>query len=133
MKKTEAKIQTQIVQYLQSLGIWFCSIPNEAAGSGPSVKIRMSNLIAMGLRSGAPDLLAFLPGGRLLCLEIKATNGTQSQTQKDFQSRLENLGFEYYIVRSVEDVEKIITQINAKDYMPEYLATIKLLSPQKKT
>lgn len=111
MKKTEAKIQVAIVQYLQSLGIWFCSIPNEAAGSGSSVKIRMSNLIAMGLRSGAPDLLAFLPGGRLLALEIKAPNGTQSQTQKSFQDRLENLGFEYYIVRSVEDVEEIILGI----------------------
>lgn len=108
MKKTEAKIQVAIVQYLQSLGIWFCSIPNEAAGSGLHAKIRMAQLVAMGLRSGAPDLLCFLPGGSLLALEVKAPSGTQSPSQKDFQSRLEKLGFKYHVVRSVDDVQEIL-------------------------
>ena len=43
-----------------------------------------------------------------LALEVKTTKGTQRKVQKEWQENFENLGGEYYIVRSVEDVKKII-------------------------
>ena len=105
MKHDESKIQAEIVKYLQSEKIWFCSCPNEAAGKDAA--IRMSQLKTLGLRSGAPDLLVFLPN-RLVCLEVKSQTGTQSPAQIHFQGKLEELNFEYYVVRSVDDVKKAL-------------------------
>ena len=108
MKNIEAKIQADIVKHLQAEKHLFCSIPNEAAGKDAAV--RMARLKTMGLKSGAPDLVVFLPGGRLLCLEVKSPTGTQSDAQKDFAAKLAERAFPYFVVRSVDDVKKILTR-----------------------
>ena len=109
MKQQESLIQAAIVKYLQSRKLWFCSIANEAAGKDAA--IRMAKMKTLGLRSGAPDLLVFLDGGRLVCLEVKKEKGFQSPAQKHFEAQLQSLGFEYYVVRSVEDVQGVINDI----------------------
>ena len=106
MKHQESGIQAAIVKYLQSRKLWFCSCPNEAAGKDAA--IRMAKMKTLGLRSGAPDLLVFMPGGRLVCLEVKTEKGFQSPAQKHFEEKLNELKFEYYVVRSVDDVMEII-------------------------
>lgn len=109
MKHLESKIQAEIVKFLQAKKYLFASIPNEAAGKDAA--IRMSKMKTLGLRSGAPDLLVFLDGGRLLCLEVKTEKGFQSPAQKHFEEKLNELKFEYYVVRSVEDVRSILDDI----------------------
>jgi len=102
----EAKIQAEIVKWLQSEKFWFCSIPNEAAAGN---KVRQMQLVAMGLRKGAPDLLLFHRSGAI-CLEVKTPTGRQSDAQRRFQSRVEDLGYRYFVVRSVEDVKNVLTE-----------------------
>ena len=105
---SEAKIQTNIVKYLQSKKIFFCSIPNEAAGR--DAQIRMSKLKSMGLRSGAPDLILFLNDGLLISLEVKAETGKQSKSQVLFEEKIKILGFNYFIVKSVDDVRGVLNE-----------------------
>lgn len=68
----------------------------------------MSWLKAMGMKSGTSDLKVYLNGGKTLFIEMKDHKGTQSQAQKDFQKTVEDLGFKYYLCRSVNQFKEII-------------------------
>lgn len=106
----EARIQVDIVRYLAELRktgkLEFFCVPNEAA-SNP---VRQGQMIAMGLRPGVSDLVVLLTGRRVLFLEVKNETGVQRESQKKFQQTVRNLGFEYFIVRSTDDVKKILLE-----------------------
>ena len=102
---SEAKIQADIVQYLQTRGVYFFSVPNEAAGRDAA--IRMARLKAMGLRSGVSDMVLIFPG-QVVFVEVKDENGKQSDNQRRFQDKVNELGFDYFLVKSVEDVQKVV-------------------------
>ena len=108
MKHDEAHIQAKAVKWLQAEGFFFCAIPNELGGA--DAKIRMARHKTLGLRSGAPDLIVFLPAGDIMCLEFKSETGTQSPAQVNFQKRLHELDHTYKIVRSIEDVQEALSQ-----------------------
>ena len=104
----EARIQADIVKFLvpyrrQGL-LDFFSVPNEAAAN----PVRQGQLIAMGLRPGVSDLVVMLPEGRVLFLEVKNETGKQSDAQRSFEQTCHRLGFEYHVVRSVDDVRHLI-------------------------
>ena len=60
-------------------------------------------LIAMGMRPGAADLVVLVPPG-VVFLEVKAPDGEQSERQVRFKERVQAMGYRYEVVRSVEDV-----------------------------
>ena len=106
----EAKIQAEIVKFLlpyRKAGLLdFFSVPNEGAAN----PIRQGQLIAMGLRPGVSDLVLMFPKGRTVFVEVKNKTGTQSPAQIAFEQRCRELGFEYVVVRSVEDIRKQLQQ-----------------------
>lgn len=106
----ESKIQHEIVKYLQKerRDIYFFSVPNEAAGKGKGAQIRMSQLKSMGLRSGVSDLILLLPGSITLFIEVKTVKGIQSDKQKRFEIKVNERGFNYFLVRSLEDLKKVL-------------------------
>ena len=57
---------------------------------------------------GESDLTVFCKGGRTVFLETKTPTGRQSKVQKHFEKYIKNLGYEYYVVRSVEDALRIV-------------------------
>ena len=57
-----------------------------------------------GIPDGFPDLEAYLPGGRHLCIEVKTGTGRQSKMQKLMQQQFKELGHEYVLARNVDDV-----------------------------
>ena len=103
--QSESKIQTQIVQYLQLKKIFFFSVPNEAAGRS---KIAQMQLVAMGLRAGAADLVLFYPAGKVSFMEVKTEKGKQSKRQENFQRRCEDHGLFYGVVRNLDDVDEFL-------------------------
>lgn len=105
MKHEEAKLQFEIVKKLQEMGIYFFSVPNEANGRSQMQQMRM---VSMGLRSGVSDMVIMLPGGKVLFFEIKTPIGKQSPQQARFEEKCKALGFEYYIIRSLSDVDKAL-------------------------
>ena len=65
---------------------------------------------ATGLLSGVSDLIIVQPN-RNIFLELKIEKGIQSDNQKDFETRIKFLGFEYYICRSLEQFKNIINEM----------------------
>ena len=104
--RQEDHIQYAICQYLQLRGIYFHSVPNEAAGNNPR---RQSHLISLGLRAGVADMVVFYPAGTVTYLEVKSATGRQSDKQRSFQQHCTDHGIEYHVVRSVEDVCKVLS------------------------
>ena len=106
--KTEAKIQQEMVVWFRNnyqrldKGIIF-SVPNERAGG----YMAMKDLLLTGLLSGVSDLIVVLKG-KVLFIEVKNATGKQSPNQIKFQKQVENLGFNYYLVRDLESFKNII-------------------------
>ena len=101
MQKSESKIQQEIVIWyrnnnLNNNNIIF-SVPNE----GKNAKEQMFKK-ATGLMSGISDLIV-INNGKVLFIECKDSKGKQSDKQKDFQNIVELQGFEYHLVRSLEE------------------------------
>lgn len=61
-----------------------------------------------GLKNGVADTHVLLPNGKIIFVEFKTPTGTQRKEQKEFQLHVEELGFEYYIIRSVEEFKELI-------------------------
>lgn len=102
---TESTLQAAIIQYLQMRGIYAFSVPNEGHGGQHRRAMHMKSL---GQRNGVSDLIAIMPN-RVIFIEVKTPAGSQSPAQKDFQATVTSLGFEYYVVKSVDDVALILT------------------------
>jgi hypothetical protein len=62
----------------------------------------------MGLRAGSPDLILFLKNARIVCIEVKSKKGVQSESQKEFEKELKELSYEYYIVKSLNELIEVI-------------------------
>lgn len=79
------------------------SVPN----GGTRNKIEAIKLKATGLMPGVSDLIVLLPS-KCLFIEVKTDTGKQSDNQKVFESKVTALGFDYYLVRSLDDFKRIL-------------------------
>ena len=110
--KTEAKIQSEICCWfnneycLKFHNPRYCifSVPNDTQNKEETMR-----KLATGLKGGASDLIVLFPNRAIFC-EVKTPTGVQSETQKDFQKQVENLGFEYILVRSLLDFQNKINK-----------------------
>jgi len=74
---------------------------------------------AVGMRKGCSDLIVVLKG-KVIFVELKTPQNKQSYEQVGFQRSVENLGYEYYVVRSLDEFIYVIkhayTANNANNY-----------------
>jgi glutathionylspermidine synthase len=70
-------------------------------------KIQGNQNKALGLIKGRSDMV-YYKNGKAVMLEFKTETGTQSIEQKKWQEKIENQGFEYYLVRSLKQFQEII-------------------------
>ncbi len=91
MKKTtlETDIKKAIKTYLQYTGWYVFNI-----------------LQGLGAHKGISDFIA-VKNGRTLFLEVKKPGGKQSVNQEEFEREIIQHGGEYYVVCSIDDVEKL--------------------------
>lgn len=103
--KTESKIQSEICCWFRNN---YClnhhdpkclifSVPNDGKNMMEQMRKKSTGLLA-----GASDLIVVLPN-RIIFVEVKDEKGTQQPNQKQFQSDIEKLGFEYILVRSLDE------------------------------
>lgn len=115
---TESSLQQQIYNFFQNT---YClkhhsprgmilSIPN----GGTRNKTEAITLKATGLLPGASDLIVITPNGKIMFIELKTETGVQSDVQKDFQSRIELLGYEYHLIRSLTEFQSLFNENTAK-------------------
>jgi len=110
---SEDKVQQSIIIYFTNnyclrhhtnRGLIF-AIPNGSFRDiREAVKLKQTGTLA-----GASDLIVILPNGTLLFVEVKTETGTQSEAQKEFENRVEKLGYKYRLVRSLEEFKNEIT------------------------
>ena len=60
---------------------------------------------------GMADLTLFARGGKTIFIEVKTRSGRLSAAQKQFRDRVSELGFEYIVIRSVEEAEKLCSKL----------------------
>jgi hypothetical protein len=78
------------------------SVPN---GGSRNIREAMTMKLT-GLLKGASDLIVILPDRTLMFVELKIETGRQSDDQKEFETRVTELGFKYILCRSLEDFKK---------------------------
>ena len=77
-------------------------IVNEAKKNGFTVlKVVKCNM------NGYPDLTLF-KDNKTIFIEVKNEKGIQSKIQKYVQKQLEKQGFQYFLVRSLDEFKKIV-------------------------
>lgn len=99
---TESQIQQQIIIFERNN----YSIKQEslifAVPNGGTRNILEAKLLkATGVMPGVSDLILIVKN-KIYFIELKAEKGIQKEHQKLFQNKVENLGFEYKIFKSLE-------------------------------
>ena len=89
------------------------AVPNEL-GTNNALTTMLSK--ATGLLSGVADTVVILPTKDLIFVEFKTDIGKQSPAQKDFEKRVTNLGYKYFIIRTFDEFKKIIITLSKKGY-----------------
>ncbi len=111
---TEDKIQQEIVTWFTNnyclkhhnpRSIIF-SIPN----GGFRNKIEAMKLKATGILAGASDLI-IVHKNKIYFIELKDDKGSQQQNQKEFEKRVNDQGFDYFIFRSLAEFQKFILSL----------------------
>jgi hypothetical protein len=103
---SEEQLQQKIVLFerniysIKGLSLIF-SIPN---GGSRNVAEAL-NLKRTGLTAGVSDLILIIKD-KIYFIELKTENGKQSTPQKDFETKVNDFGFEYLIFRNLEDYQK---------------------------
>lgn len=111
MKIAESFIQQSVVREFNNN---FClkhhsprccifSVPNESESSRDVQK-----KINTGMMKGAADCIILLPGPVTIFAECKTLTGYQSPAQKSFQERVQQLGFVYFVYKSLEQFQEIM-------------------------
>lgn len=80
------------------------SVPN----GGSRNPVEAKKLKATGMKAGVADLIVLLPNAKTLFIELKTETGIQSDVQKEFEQQVVSLGFEYHLIRSLEQFKKVI-------------------------
>ena len=101
-KKTEHNIQKSIIRWFRKEYPEYIifSTNNEACYNN-------SYFLESGVLQGVSDLVVVLPN-KIIFVELKTNKGIQSKNQKQFQTKLNSIGYEYYIIRSLEDFKELI-------------------------
>ena len=118
MRHIESNIQKQCVkwftlQYPEKRGLFF-AVGNGGARNRTEAAIMKGE----GVTAGVADILFLYPTNRYhgLCIEFKTPKGRQTDSQKEFQFQVEQVGYCYIIVRNVpEFVHRITKYINNGD------------------
>lgn len=125
MREEEHNIQAACVrwfnlQWPQYRGLLF-AVPNGGARN----KATAGKLKAEGVVSGVADLILLVPfiqecvqyfNG--LCIEMKTSKGKQSQEQKDWECKVSGQGYEYRVIRSLDEfIEVVDSYLKGEGYI----------------
>ncbi len=99
-------LRTLYSDYVINLSLNGISIPTDIK----TKTLIINQMKKEGMEKGMPDLLLYLPNGKVLNMELKTDKGKQSPDQVDVQNRLTKLGHNYYIIRTVYEAFNAIAE-----------------------
>lgn len=103
----EDAIQSTIIQLLHLRAdprTIYAHIPNGI----PATARVGARFVRLGMLPGAADLLVITPDAVPHFIEIKSSRGYQSEPQKAFQARCQQIGVDYCLVRSTREAEAVL-------------------------
>ena len=65
--------------------------------------------------AGVPDRIILMPKGHIAFVETKAPGETMRPLQEKRKRQLESLGFKVFCLDSIEDIPKVIAEIEGSD------------------
>lgn len=101
LKQSEQQIQRQIIDYLTLHG-WY-AYKQDSIGTYDPVK----NCYRKASSKGKSDIIA-IRKGIVLFIECKSENGKQTSDQIYFESMIKSHGGNYFVARSIEDVQNYL-------------------------
>jgi len=101
----ESQIENAILEFLNYSGWYARKIPLAGYFDPKTRRYRKHN--SPWIATGFSDIIA-IKKTRILFLEVKSRIGKQSDDQKEFERNINFHGFNYHVVRSVEEVRAII-------------------------
>ncbi len=107
MKEKESDIQKAVLDYLrikENQGKCYCY--RTQAGAVRVEKAGYKGFMKFG-RAGVPDITCVI-NGKFVGIEIKTSTGKMSEAQTEAKKAVEVAGGRYFVVRNLEDVQKII-------------------------
>jgi hypothetical protein len=75
------------------------AVPN----GGSRNLLEAKKLKATGVLAGVSDLICIAPDKKIYFLELKTEKGVQSDSQKDFEKRVTDLGYCYVLIKNWQD------------------------------
>lgn len=115
-QKSEEQIQIEVAAWLDAKlprdWRWF-HCPN----GGHRLKAVAGKMKAQGVKAGVPDVIILRPDGPDIWIELKAFAGVMTPSQKDWRAWAESAGRDFYVCRSVEEVEAVVSR-----YLPRRAA-----------
>ena len=104
MNKPESEVLSGCLRYLKSRKIYHWR------NNVGAVRIAPGRFMSFG-KKGSSDILGILPGGRILCVECKASkNGRLSPEQKKFLSDVKELGALALVVRGWWELDEALRE-----------------------
>ncbi len=115
-KQTESATQIGCVLWFRMtyrpIADLLISIPNGSrlAGTQGQRAAQWARLKREGAKSGAPDLVLFVPSihHHGLMVEMKTKTGRQTENQSSFQESATAQGYAYCVCRSLEDFQRVV-------------------------
>lgn len=105
MKSTESQIQTAICDYLALKKHFFWRANNTPIFQMDNGKPRFRAMPKYSMR-GVPDII-LIKDGQFIGIEVKQPKAKQSEGQIEFQKKCYTAGGKYYVVTSIEEVQKL--------------------------
>ena len=93
MATPEGRVKTAIRKFLTERGVYWASIQNGA-----------------GAKPGDPDLVLCIRG-RFVAIEVKSATGQQSAIQKVREAEITMNKGDYYVVRTLEEMTRILNDL----------------------
>lgn len=107
---TESQLQQNCIQWFRlqypKYSRLLFAVPNgHKRNIVTAVKLKKEGVIA-----GVSDLILLVPNKTYhgLCIEMKIGKGKQTESQKEFQSEVEKVGYKYAICRSIDEFINLI-------------------------
>lgn len=100
----ESELKSEVIRLLKLKGI-FCWNNRNVGVYNP----KTGKYIPSPVR-GVPDIIGVLPNGRMIAIEVKTRRGQLTVYQKEFLMQLEHNNALVGVVRSIEDVVKLLEQ-----------------------
>ncbi len=106
---SEAQIELSVCHWLRVRGIFFWKQPQ--SGFFDSRVKRFRKQASPYAMNGCPDIICIY-NGLFVGLELKSPKGKQSDSQLEFQRRVEAANGVYEVVRSIEDAAAVFQRLD---------------------